>query len=157
MNLWPQLSNREQNIIGELILEIAVALYFVNKILSLCPGSEWVSAEVGWIVSKTIGFAIIGGIILMSIINFRGEEPADERDQRIAAKANRIAFISLYAGVCIVIGLISNTHIAGDYLFGGHGLAINYFHIMFALIAVLTMSSLVKSFSQLYLYQWGKV
>ena len=157
MNFWQALSNRQQNIIGELVLEIAIVIYFVNKIMGLGAGAEWISADVGWIVSKTIGFAIIGGIALMIAINFRGEEPADERDHRIAAKANRIAYISLYIGICIVIGLISNAHIAGDYFFSGKGLAIDYFHIMFALIAALTLSSFIKSFTQLYLYQWGKV
>ena len=142
---------------GELVLEVAIIIYFVNKIIGLDAGAEWISADVGWIVGKTVVFAIIGGIALMVAINFRGEEPADERDHRIAAKANRIAYISLYLGICVVIGLISNTHIADDYLFGGKGLVIEYVHIIFALIAVLTLSSFIKSFTQLYLYQWGKV
>lgn len=157
MNFWQELSNKQQNIIGELVLEIAIVIYFINKIMGLGTGTEWISADVGWIVSKTVVFAIIGGIALMVVINFRGEEPADERDHRIAAKANRLAYISLYFGICVVIGLISNTHIAGDYFFSGKGLSIDYFHIMFALIAVLTLSSFIKSFTQLYLYQWGKV
>lgn len=157
MNFLQQLSNREQNIIGELILEVTIALYFVSKILSLSPGAPWMGSEVGWIVTKTIGFAIIGGIILMGAINMRGEEPADERDLRIAAKANRIAYISLYAGICMVIGVMSNAHITGDYLLGGEGFALNDFHIIFALMAALTLSSFIKSLGQLYLYQWGKV
>ena len=157
MNFWQQLSNKQQNIIAELFIELTVASYFIHKVFGLSASTEWVSMEVGWIVGKTIVFAIIASIILMSFINYRGEEPADERDHRIAAKANSVAYISLYAGICIVIGLISNAHIAGDYLFQGKGLAMNYFHILFALIAALVLSSIIKSCTQLYLYQWGKL
>jgi hypothetical protein len=157
MNFWQQLSNKQQNIMAELFIELAVAIYFINKVMGLSAGTEWVSMEVGWIVGKTIVFAIIASIILIGFINYRGEEPADERDHRIAAKANSVGYISLYAGTCIVIGLISNVHIAGDYLFQGKGIAMDYFHILFALIAALALSSIIKSCTQLYLYQWGKV
>ncbi|HEY7772896.1 MAG TPA: hypothetical protein VIC26_06930 [Marinagarivorans sp.] len=163
MATWQQLSNRQQNILAELALEIAVIAYFINKIMGLNDDTAWGSAELGWIIGKTVVLAIIGAIIMMVVINRRGEEPADERDHRIAARAHKVAYLSLYVGVCLVIALITNSHIADNYLFGGpsylsaQGIEMNYMQILVALLATLTCSSVIKSVTQLYLYQWGRV
>lgn len=163
MAFWQELSNRQQNILAELALEIVIIVYFINKILGLSNDTAWVSIEVGWIIGKTIGLAIIGAIALSVVINRRGEEPPDERDHRIAARAHKVAYLSLYAGVGLVVALISNSHIGNNFLFGGpeylsvQNLEMNHLQTLIALLAILACSSIIKSVTQLYLYHWGEL
>lgn len=163
MTFWNELSNRQQNILAELVLEAVIIIYFVQKILGLSGDTAWVSVEVGWIIAKTIGLAIVGAITLSVIINWRGEEPSDERDHRIASRAYKVAYLSLCVGVCFMIALICNSHIGNNFLFGGpenlsmQSIEMNHLQTLVALLAILVGSSMIKSVTQLYLYHWGKL
>ncbi len=155
LKILTRFSNREQNIIGAMVLDGAVTIYYFSHAMALSGGSSLTSPELGWIVGKTIGLAILMAIILQIIINGNKDpEAADERDGKIEGKANAIAYTVLLLGVVTVMGGVLMGSWLEAAISQGHFINAPFF-VFHALILAITASDFSKRIAQLLFYRRG--
>lgn len=150
------LSTREQNILATLTLDLLVTLYYFSELAGMETGLTEPSEQMGQLILKVIILSILASILLFGWIRWRSgeEEPRDERDYQIEAKANSIAYGVLFGAVALLIGhLIIN---AIDW----HASVMPFLSFTpmlcaHALLVILLLSSTAKSVTQLYLYRRG--
>ena len=152
-----KLSNKEQNLLAEWGLELAVCMYFFWKVLGLDISADDFRAQVLGIVATIISASILFSIVVFSIINYRGEEAPDERGRLVAARARNVGYWVLFCGICAVIGLITLgwqahwlSHLPSFFQ------NIDMHYLLLGLVGVLSLASLLETSCHMYWYRWGR-
>ena len=102
--MFEDISVRERKIWVELIIDVVVSVYYFMIIYELATKDGLDLAVIGALTLKTVIVSIVLGILLaIFFIGNRKEEPADERDQLIAAKANAAGYYTLGTGIAFLI------------------------------------------------------
>ena len=152
MNYLSAFSNRELNIIAYLLIDLLVATYYFGILLSFQGEIDFASKEMGYLIIRIIVFSIALSIIVVGIINYRGEAPRDERDHRIESKAITVAYCVLF--ICIV-AVIGNIIASSAFQFSVFAIDIKPMVLAHVLLLSLLLSSTVKSVYQMSLYRRG--
>ncbi len=156
MNLLSNFSNRELNIWAHLLIDVGVAAYYYSKVWAISGGGLDANLmELVRVVVKIIIFTIVFAIIIFGAINLRGEEKPDERDYRIEAKANNIAYITLVIGVVLIMSQLFLNELGMAYwnMDQDNFITLTTVVIGHLLLGALILASVAKSISQLVLYR----
>lgn len=148
------LSRREMSLWGSLLITLAATAYYFVTLVGMVTAVG--ALPVGrvvllWIV--TVGLVIVAEVgFEISLAVFTRDEPPDERDRLIAARASRVAYVVLYVGAMLAVVHIAMGSIAsrveGLVLFGP-------FMSANLVVLVLNLSEIARWSSQLWLYRRG--
>lgn len=158
------LSNREKEIWIELIVSVAVAVYYFKAAYIAGGFTDIANAALGKVVLNAILLTIASTITLSIVFNKKDNEAKDERDVVIESKANSYAYYGLCIFIAIIIGQIMIS--AGIGYFEGANPSsddIGYFDhthidvnislVMHLLLIALITAGAIKSITQIYLYR----
>lgn len=155
MAILDSVSNRELHIWGELAIDLGAAAYYFSHVFNLDGSIALTFAEIGDLVGRVIVGAIVLGIILFSLLSWRGKpEPRDERDHHIASRARAMGYWTLCVCVVVVIwqvgaGTILSSVTQQHYAPADPMITI---HLLFA---ALVIAGAIKSGTQLFFYRRG--
>ncbi|MCC3861126.1 hypothetical protein [Pseudemcibacter aquimaris] len=148
------LSNREKEIWIELIVSIAVAIYYFTHAFNLGGFNNLTDPGLGKVVVNAILISIASTIILNIVFAKKNTEAKDERDIAIEAKANSFAYYSLCVFCTLIIGQVMITEGIG-YFSQTHPVPVNAASIMHYLLIAIILSGTVKSSIQIFRYRRG--
>ena len=156
MKLLDNMSIREKDLWGELLIDVLVALYYFPKVIALMVQGDAMlrGREMADLVFSTIVLAIVVSIVVFGAIHIKGEaEHRDERDLQFEAQGNLLGFRVLYGFLVLILGQIvlweyfSPTGI--DTLLNEAGTLVVGHLVLLAMI----FTSMVKAAVQLYQYR----
>ncbi len=154
--IFGDVSVREQKLWLELVVDVAVGLYFYPRAFALvAAGDAALTGNVmtGLIIG-TVTWAIIISVALSLVVGTQHKaEPRDERDFLIESRTGRWFGRILVLGILGIIGLIVVQAMAADastVLF-----ALTPLGIAILLLFCLMLASLVDSVAKLYCYRRG--
>jgi len=144
------LSKREKEIAIELGIDVIGAVWYFGALLS---GGMAGPKEMAAIVLSIIGFAIVASIIATVIVNKQhGDEPLDERDWGIDARAFKVGYYVLTVSCCILAGQIFIDTL--DLFAGRHlDIASDPFVLANIVLGMVIFSFIMKASVQLFLYR----
>lgn len=151
------MSVREKNLWGELLVDVVVALYYFPSAIKLLmrPEGEAITGELAGLVAGSIALGIVLGIVVFGLINLRAsKEPVDERDHLFMAHGSRAAYGVLVACLCLLMWQVAASELshasAGYFPFKLTPVAISHL-----LLLSVILSSTVKAVVQLVYYRRG--
>ena len=149
------MSVREKTIWVELILDMAIAIYYFTSVYQLSGWNEITGEEIGSVIRNSIIFAI-GGSILLHLIFIRNSkiEDKDERDYIIDARANAVGYYTLFALCCILVGHIMIGE-GLEYFFSWRPEPLSNPFIMHLIALSLLASAYLRSLVRLICYRRG--
>ena len=110
MSVFNYLSSREKNLWIELIVDVAVMLYYWPKAFFLLQkGDAATGIEMAGLITSTIGYAIFLAImvaIIFEVLLRKNKQPdiKDERDALFELRSYRFGFYSLIVFVVLIMG-----------------------------------------------------
>jgi len=148
------LSRRELSLWGSLLITLMATVYYFVTLVGMVTDAGGVPAGrvvLLWIV--TVGLVIVAEVgFEISLAVITRDEPADERDRLIAARASRVAYAVLFGGAMLAVAHIAMgsiaTRVEGLVLFGP-------FMSANLVVLVLNLSEIARWSSQLWLYRRG--
>ncbi len=153
-------SVREKNLWFQFLVDVAVALYYWPKALSLMlRGDEALrgAAMVGLITSTVIWAIVISVVLSIFLHTQQKPEPKDERDHLIDARSSLLSGRVLVSGMLIIMGNIVFQETFGERM-GGRALftgTMSPLLIAHLLLVVLMVASMVGTSAKLYLCRKG--
>ncbi len=156
------LSNRERSILGHLVFEVGITIYYLWHAFRL-PAETLLSSKqwVGLVVS-IIPIAIFGGILTGAIVSITKSKlpAADERDLGIEGKAMGLAYRVMVAAIVLYVGMLGLGYgILPDLLNVMDKQAIVFaitpLSVLNTMIAIMLVAETVKYISQLWFYRRG--
>ncbi|GMG86558.1 hypothetical protein [Biformimicrobium ophioploci] len=154
--LWREIATREKNIWAELLVTLLAAAYYV-ELLAAAPvsGPEDLATYIRGLIGLVVMIVIVASVLATVIALTSEAELRDERDYRIDAIANRVAYYLLIAciiGVCVL--LFSNATPVAALLGKADGMVAGT-TVANVLILALLIASVARALVQLYLYRRG--
>ncbi|MES2624641.1 MAG: hypothetical protein V4628_05155 [Pseudomonadota bacterium] len=151
------MSVREEKLWFELVVDIAVGLYFYPKAfgLMLAGDAALTGRAMNGLIIGTVTWAIILSILLGAFVfnTKQKSEPKDERDLLIERTTGRWFGRILVIGIMAIIGLIVVQAMALD--IGSLLFTLTPLSIALLLLFNLMLASLVDSIAKLYCYRRG--
>ncbi len=159
------LSNREKEIVIELIVSIAVAAYYFQAAYIAGGFTDLANMALGKVVINAILLSIASTIILSLVFNKKDNEAKDERDIAIEAKANSYAYYAMCVFISIIIGQImisagigyfesKNPTIEDFGYFEQRHIEMNLALVMHLMLMAMIAAGVIKSVTQIYHYRW---
>ncbi len=154
MQILENYSYRERYLAANLIVDIVVAVYYSQAVLSLSVDEY---GEIGRIIVKTIVLAILLSLVVFGFLCRDKKQALDERDMRVRAYGNGIGYWVL----TILMMFLMGQFLLEDSVFRGTSMieyALNtkiplyHFHAM--LFALITADT-ARTLSQLIRYRRG--
>lgn len=156
-----ELSNRARSILGYLVFETGVTLYFLWKVTRLPADTALLSGPMFKLILSIIFISIIGGIVIaITVDKTKDKEAADERDRNIEIKADSAAYHTLVWAIGFFLSFL---YIGQGFIDFPHyrlEMFIDWFtftplRVLTAMIFILWLSETVKYTTQLRLYKRG--
>ncbi|MCP5380772.1 MAG: hypothetical protein H6912_00250 [Kordiimonadaceae bacterium] len=160
------LSNREKEIWIELIVSVAVAIYYFKAAYIAGGFNDIANAALAKVAVNAILMSIISTIILGFLFNKKNNEAKDERDIAIEARANSYAYYGLCIFISIIIaqimidagiGYFESQRPAGEDIgyFEHDHIMVNLALVMHLMLMAMIAAGAIKSITQIYLYHQG--
>jgi hypothetical protein len=151
-------STREKNLWFELLVDLAVGLYYwPNAMRLMLAGDEALrGGPMAALLLNTMVAAVFFGIALTVFLHRQEKpEPMDERDHMIMARSGLIAGRALIGSVIAVIGLVVIQELPGPYTSHLTFLALTPLVIAHLLLVALMVWSFTSVIARLYYYRRG--
>ncbi len=160
------LSNREKEIWIELIVSVAVAVYYFKAAYIAGGFTDLANVALGKVVLNAILLTIASTIILSIVFKKKDNEVKDERDIAIEAKANSYAYYGLCIFISIIIaqimidagiGYFESKRPPGEDIgyFEHDHIMVNLALVMHLMLMAMIAAGAIKSITQIYLYRQG--
>lgn len=152
------ISRREANIWGSLAIDLITAVYYFSGLAVVGVAGGLANPALVKVAFQAVVLAIIVSIVVFTAIRaLTPDEPMDERDYRIQARANTAAYYVLTAGVLATIGHLAIYRLVEPILDtevpAGLGTAPGL--VVHMLLAALIVASVSRSATQLVHYRRG--
>lgn len=148
-------SNREQNILAEMVLNLLVAVYYAFIVLTLPADPTMQLKALSKAVIVIIIFSIVVSVVVFPLINrFKEPEPMDERDYMISARAYTLGyygFIILLAAMAVYIFLFQGE----TGLFEDRVQVLSPLMLANLMLGIIVVVGIIKSGYQLLIYRKG--
>tara|TARA_R110002096_G_scaffold416576_2_gene619236 strand:- start:49464 stop:49919 length:456 start_codon:yes stop_codon:yes gene_type:complete len=148
------LSNREKEIWIELVVSMAVAIYYFTNAYNAGALFNIVNAELGKVVVNAIILSITSTIVLSIVFKQKSTEAKDERDIAIESKANSYSYYGLCVFITIIIGHIMISEGIG-YFDNETPVSLDSSAIMHLLLVSMIVAGAIKSVTQIIHYRYG--
>lgn len=158
--LLSKMSVREKNLWAELLVDVVVGLYYLPKMFVLLQGGEraLTGGAMAGLVTSTVLVGIMAGVaaaVLLGLLSQdKDAEPLDERDHSFLARGNLVAYVTLVAGVVLIISQVVIFELMPE-LWQERGIPLSPVAIANLLLVALVLSSVVKVAAQLFSYRRG--
>ncbi len=148
-------SNREKNIVAAIALNIVVSGFYFINVLAMPAETKLLSMSMFTLVVSTSVLTAIAGLIMWFLANgLKDREPEDERDRVIAAKANSIAYSTLFFLV-IIFGVLIAQPTGPGVSYRALPTTLTPFVLIHYLVGILTIAELVQNSTKITLYRRG--
>lgn len=156
------MSLREKELWSDALVNGFVSFYFFSRTfgLLLLGDEALMSDQMTRIIINTVALAIILGVVVVGVIrashspDSAAPEPLDERDRLFAHRADKVGYLVLVVGICILLGQIVLEQVFSEIAARGPftltPLIIGYF-----LLAALTLASLARAATAIISYRRG--
>ena len=153
--MFKSVSNREMNIWSELIIDLIGLSIYISFLFTLSGDDNQRLYDLGAVVTKIIGISIVLGIVTHIIINGNNnQEPMDERDKHIDARAAKVGYYTLIVSNILVLWQVVVSDKIVDFFERQNTLSISDpFEIGNAILICLIVSGLFKAITKLILYR----
>lgn len=153
MRFTDYFSQREQKLLGTLLVDVLVAGYYFWHLLALPDGLNQSGTALAELVVKVVLVAIVASIVVFSVLG-RNSEAADERDLRIAERGTTLGYRVLFA-LCAGLAWQMAAATVGLQSSLGHWLTVPASPLFYAhlLLMALLLASFAKGVYQLLLYR----
>ena len=158
MELLNNFSTREKNLWSELLVDIAVGLYYFPKMFFMLRAGDEVltGGAMASLVISTIMVAIFAGIIVSVFLHAEEKpETVDERDHLFLARGSRVAYIILMVCVLAIMGNIVILEMLPEFVQERNWFDPTPVAIAHLLLVSLVLSSVGKTVMQLVSYRRG--
>ncbi|MDG1995641.1 MAG: hypothetical protein P8J14_04035 [Emcibacteraceae bacterium] len=149
-----QISEREKSLWIELIISLAVSVYYFSHVIEVDGFMDVTNVAFGKIITNTILFSITASIILSIFFRHKDNEKKDERDISIKTRGSVFAEYTLKGILILMIGHIMINEGIG-YFTSDNVVEINGSFMMHMIVIAILAADSVKSLSQIFFYRRG--
>lgn len=149
-----ELSEREKSIWTELIVSVAVSIYYFSHVIEVDGFMDITNISFGKIIINTLLFSIVAAIVLAIIFRNKSKEQKDERDIAIAARGNIFAAYTLKGILILIIGHIMLNEGVG-YFAPLRVVEINTSLMVHMIVIAILVADAIKSVVQIFCYRRG--
>ena len=158
MKTFRNMSLREKDLWGELLIDVLVAIYYFPRAIALISNQQdaELNRELAGLVGSTIVVAIVAAVVVFGAIHLSGEtEPKDERDSRFEVHANRFAYWGLNSLLVLILFLLVGSQYAEIPLPGTGIVNLGPLGVGHLILLAMVLASTIKAITQLYQYRLG--